>query len=96
MGVGVGIGVSVAVGKGVAPAVAVGMDDAVGVTVEAGASDVQEEENVRRKMERTMRNEAVLFRMGCILPRLPSSFEARESFMEQKPSCRVSRREGSI
>ena len=67
MGVGVGIGVSVAVGKGVAPAVAMGMDDAVGVTVEAGASDVQEG-NERRKMERTMRDEAVLFRMGCILP----------------------------
>lgn len=63
---GVAVGVSVAVGKGVS--VAVGMDDAVGVTVEAGASDVQEDENERRKMERMMRDEAVLFRMGCILP----------------------------
>lgn len=96
MGTDVSVGVSVAVGKGVI--VAVGMEDTVGVSVEAGKgiNDLQEEKNERRKMERTMREMVVLFRMDCILPRLPFSFETQDNFTEQKPSRRGIQREGLI
>jgi hypothetical protein len=62
--VAVGTGVCVAVGKGAR--VAVRIKDAVGVTVGAGAKDVQDERiNVNRK--RTRMDRVNLFRMGCIL-----------------------------
>jgi len=66
----VAVGAGVSVGKGVI--VAAGMDKSVGVSVAEGVmDDVQEDENERRKRERTMREEMVLFRMNCILTKKP-------------------------
>jgi hypothetical protein len=63
MGVVVG-NMGVAVRKGVL--VAVGINDAVGITVGAGAKDLQDERiNVKRKKARM--DGVNLFRMGCIL-----------------------------
>jgi len=65
MGVDVG-GTGVTVGKGVL--VAAGVNDAAGVAVDAGEKEVQETKKERRKKERSLCENGVLFRMGCILP----------------------------
>ena len=57
----VAVGAGVSVGKGVI--VAAGMDKSVGVTVDSGGGDEQEDKNERRKMERKMKDGVVLFRM---------------------------------
>jgi tetrahydrodipicolinate N-succinyltransferase len=78
----VGVGVIVAVGSGVT--VEVGMVVVVGVCVggEKGIGDEQDEMNERRKMKSRMMEEAVLFRMGCILPRVSFSLKTKPSHWE--------------
>ncbi len=66
-GVGVAVGgMGVSVGSGVL--VAAGVNDAAGVAVDAGEKEVQETKKERRRKERSLRENGVLFCMGCILP----------------------------
>ena len=60
------MGTGVSVGEEVM--VAVGVNDALGVAVGAGAGDVQEIKKERRKKGRNLREKVVMFCMGCILP----------------------------